>query len=129
MQQVIDFIIANWPYIVTGLLILVGLAVQVAKGRGRQLAELALDFVLEQAKAGLDDVDRSDIRLVVHGLYEAAPSRIAGIPWKAFVSEEQCEAWAWEAFQRLHGYLDSAGGVVLKTRLRTAKRARTAKIV
>lgn len=90
------------------LFVLVGVGITVVRGQGKALAELALNFVLQQAQAGVDSVSQSEVNQVVATLYLAAPGYVGPIPWKVFISAEQCQKWAWDAWNRLHALLDSA---------------------
>ena len=110
---VIAWVQANWYWIGAALLIVVGLGVQIARGKGKALAQLALDFLLLEARKGLDEITKEDIEATVGYLYEAAPGVIWIVPWKVLVSRALVLSFAWDAFNKLHTFLDTAGSVTL----------------
>ncbi len=123
-QDIWAWVQANMGLIALVLLVVIGIGIQIARGKGRALAQLALDFLLLEAKKGLDEVSKEDIANTVTYLYGIAPGRIWIIPWKILVGKEQAVAWAWEGFNKLHGFLDTAGAITLKRSLNAQRKMR-----
>ena len=113
-STILAWVQANWPWIATILLIVVGLGLQIARGRGKALAQLALDFLLLEARKSIDEVTKEELTDAVGYLYDAAPGVIWLIPWKILVGKALVLSFAWDAFNKLHGFLDSAGSVTLR---------------
>ena len=128
-NSILAWFTANWPVISIVLLVVVGIGIQIARGKGKALAQLALDFLLLEARRGLDDVSKEDIASAVSYLYDIAPGMIWFIPWKAVVSKALVETFAWDSFNKLHTFLDSAGSVTLKRSLTAQRKMRGLGIV
>lgn len=107
MESIIPYL----PFIVLAALCILVVARQIALGKGQQLADTALAFLLAEAQATLDKVTREDVNVAVCFVYQWAPAAIGPIPWKAFVSLQAVQALAWEAWERAHKFADSAGGI------------------
>ncbi len=123
-NQILAWLGANWPWISVVLLIVVGIGIQIARGKGKALAQLALDFLLLEAKKSIDEVSKEDIANSVGYLYDITPGVIWIIPWKALVSKALVLSFAWDSFNKLHTFLDSAGSVTLKRSLNAQRKMR-----
>lgn len=113
LNPFIAWVQANWHWISLALFLLVGLGIQVARGHGKDLAQLALLTLYSQAQAGLDSVTKEQVSEVSGLLYDTAPGTVWVVPWKVFVSREAVQEFAWDRYQALHAFLDSQVGAEL----------------
>ncbi len=128
-NTIIAWVQANMGLIALVLLVVIGLGIQIARGKGKALAQLALDFLLLEAKKSIDEVSKEDIANSVGYLYDITPGVIWIIPWKALVSKALVLSFAWDSFNKLHTFLDSAGSITLKRSLMAQRKMRGIGIV
>lgn len=100
----------NLVLIVLGVVI--GLATYVARGEGKQLAKLVVEFLLGLATAGWDSITEKQVRDIAGLVYDGArdwagPSWLRVIPWRLFITRESVQNWAWAAWQHLHKWYGS----------------------
>jgi hypothetical protein len=108
--------------------VVIGLAIYVARGEGKELARLVVQFILQLSGAGWDTVTEKQVRDIAGLIYEGArdwagPSWLRIIPWRQFVTQEMVQTWAWQAFCKAHQFFDS------KLATETLKDAQAAKLV
>jgi hypothetical protein len=92
--------------------VVIGLATYVARGEGRELAKLTVDFVLRLSGNGWDLVTEKQVRdiagLIFDGAYNwSGPSWFRVIPWRLWIKREMVQDWAWQAFCKAHAFFDS----------------------
>jgi hypothetical protein len=108
--------------------VVIGLATFVARGEGKELARLTVEFVLKLSGSGWDLVTEKQVRdiagLVFDGAYNwTGPSWLRVIPWRLWVTREAVQTWAWQAFCKAHSFFDS------RLAERTLESAQMAKVV
>ena len=117
MDQTVELLVAFWqaygPLVLAVLGTLIGLAVYVARGEGKELARLIVQLVQGLATAGWDSVTEAQVRELAGKVYDGAynwagPGWFRVIPWRQFIKREQVQDWAWQGWQHIHVWYDSS---------------------
>ena len=116
MDQTVELLVAFWqaygPLVLAVLGTLIGLAVYVARGEGKELAALVVQLILKLSAEGWDSVTEVQVRDLAGRVYDSAwnytgPSWFRVIPWRLFIKREMVQDWAWAGWQHLHSWYDS----------------------
>jgi hypothetical protein len=112
MEAALAFWQANGAIILALLGVVIGLATYVARGEGKELARLTVEFVLKLSGSGWDLVTEKQVRdiagLVFDGAYNwTGPPWFRVIPWRLWVTRVAVQTWAWQAFCKAHSFFDS----------------------
>ena len=116
MDQTVALLVAFWqaygPLVLAVLGTLIGLAVWIARGEGKELAELVIQLVLKLSAEGWDSVTEMQVKDLAGRVYDGAyawvgPPWFRVIPWRLFIKREMVQDWAWAGWQHLHSWYDS----------------------
>lgn len=103
----------QWGGLVLGALgTLMGLWVWIARGEGKQLADLVVTLLLNLSAQGMDTVTEAQVKEVAGKVYDfardyAGPGWLRVIPWRLFVTREMLQGWAWKGWLNVHAWYDS----------------------
>jgi hypothetical protein len=112
MEALLAFWQANGAIILAVLGVVIGLATYVARGEGKELARLTVEFVLRLSGSGWDLVTEKQVRDLAGLIYDGAynwtgPPWFRVIPWRLWINRENVQDWAWQAFCKAHSFFDS----------------------
>ncbi len=124
-----NWILANWPWIAAILSVLVAVAIEVARGNGRELAAQVVALITAWSKGELSAISQDEVNYVAGLLYDKAPDRVGPIPWKVFISRTLVQGWAWDAWQKAIALLSSERGISAKRGLIAQRKMRGVGIV
>ncbi len=128
-NQLIVGVQANWWAIATILSVVITIGIEVARGNGKALAAQVVALLAAWSKEGLAAVTKEEVAYVAAYLYDKAPGRVGPIPWKAFISKELVQGWAWDAWQKAVALLGSEKGIGIKRGLNAQRKMRGLGIV
>ncbi len=120
---------ANWYWLAAVLSVVIVIAVEIARGNGKALAAQVVALLAAWSKEGLAAVTKEEVAYVAAYLYDKAPGRIGPIPWKAVISKELVQGWAWDAWQKAVALLSSEKGISVKRGLTAQRKMRGLGIV
>ncbi len=124
-----NWILANWPWIAAILSVIVAVAIEVARGNGKELATQVVALITAWSKGELSTISQEEVNYVAGLLYDKAPDRVGPIPWKVFISRTLVQQWAWDAWQKAIALLSSERGISAKRGLIAQRKMRGVGIV
>ncbi len=104
----------------------IAVGIEVARGNGKELAAQVVALLTAWSKDGLAAVTKEEVAYVAAYLYDKAPGRIGPILWKAVISKELVQGWAWDAWQKAAALLSSEKGLGAKRGLNAQRKMRGA---
>jgi hypothetical protein len=112
MEALLTFWSQYGAIVLSVLGVVIGLAVYVARGEGRELAALVVQLVQGLATAGWDSVTELQVRDLAGRIYDGArdwagPPWLRIIPWRQFVTREMVQTQSWLGWCKLHRWYDS----------------------
>lgn len=126
MEQFLAWWGAWGPLVLAILGTAVGLAIWVARGEGKELADLVVKLILNLSAQGWDSVTEVQVKDIAGRVYDGAynyigPSWFRVIPWRALITRTVVQDWSWQAWQKGHAWYDSS---LAKSVVTDAKSAR-----
>ncbi len=128
-SQILAWFTANWPWLAAILSVVITIGIEIARGNGKALAAQVVALLAAWSKEGLAAVTKEEVAYVAAYLYDKAPGRIGPIPWKAVISKELVQGWAWDAWQKAIALLGSEKGIGIKRGLNAQRKMRGLGIV
>ena len=124
-----NWILANWYWIASILGVIVAVAIEVARGNGKELAAQVVALITAWSKGELSAISQEEVNYVAGLLYDKAPDRIGPIPWKIVIGRTLVQQWAWDAWQKAIVLLSSERGISTKRGLIAQRKLRGVGIV
>ncbi len=128
-NQILAWLGANWYWLATILSVVIAIGIEIARGNGKAMAAQVVALLAAWSKEGLAAVTKEEVAYVAAYLYDKAPGRVGPIPWKAVISKELVQGWAWDAWQRAIALLGSEKGISVKRGLTAQRKMRGLGIV
>ncbi len=120
---------ANWYWLAAILSVVIAVGIEIARGNGKTLAAQVVALLAAWSKEGLASVTKEEVTYVAAYLYDKTPGRIGPIPWKALISKDLVQGWAWDAWQKAVALLGSEKGICVKRGLIAQRKMRGLGIV
>ena len=128
-NTILAWFTANWYWIAAILSVIVAVAIEVARGNGKELAAQVVALITAWSKGELSAISQEEVNYVAGLLYDKAPDRIGPILWKIVIGRTLVQQWAWDAWQKAIVLLSSERGISAKRGLIAQRKLRGVGIV